>query len=96
MSGPDEELQKVWQEGRANAAEQEISLMIRLVREKQRSFQDLSRAQNMTVYVLALSFAPLTGLGAWKGHPWIPFGLGYLIMTLALVAGRPSRDGAAD
>jgi len=90
MSGPDEaseELQKIWQEGRANAAEQEISMIVRLVREKQRSFQDLVRAQNLTVYLFSLSFAPLTGLAAWKAHPWMPFGLGYLIMTATLVIG---------
>jgi len=89
MSRPDEssdELQRIWQEDRGNAAEQETSMIVQLVREKHRSFQDLVRAESSTAYVLSLSFAPLTGLAAWKAHPWLPFGLGYLIMTAALVA----------
>jgi hypothetical protein len=83
---PLDDLQRIWQEDLVQPEREDTSMIVRLVQEKQRSLQDLVRGQNLAEYILALGFAPLTALAAWiVAEPLIQ--LGYLILTVTLVAG---------
>jgi hypothetical protein len=82
---PFDDLQRIWQEDQPRPEREDTSMLVRLVQEKQRSFRDLVRGQNLAEYVLSLAFAPLTALAAWKvTEPVIR--LGYGIVTVTLVA----------
>jgi hypothetical protein len=82
-----DDLRELWQETGEQSGKEDHSMILRLVREKQTSFLDLLREQNMTAYVISLCFAPLTAMAAWKGRqsPWLLSG--YLLMTVTLAAG---------
>ena len=83
---PLDDLQRIWQEDHSQPEREDTSMIVRLVQEKQRSLLDLVRGQNLAEYILALGFAPLTALAAWKvAEPLIQ--LGYLILTATLLAG---------
>ena len=62
-------------------------MILRLAQEKQTSLLDLLREQNMTAYIISLSFAPLTAMAAWIGRHSLWMLSGYLLMTATLVAG---------
>src|ERR1043166_3591924 len=81
------DLQNLWQKTGEQSGKEDYSMILRMVQEKQRSLLDVLREQNMTEYVISLSFAPLTAMAAWKGRqsPWLLSG--YLLMTATLVAG---------
>jgi len=83
-----DDLQKLWQEtGGQSGRKEDHSMILRLAQEKQKSFLDLLRAENMTAYVISLSFAPLTAMAAWKARQSLWLLSGYLLMTATLVAG---------
>lgn len=83
---PVDDLQRIWQEDHAQPEREDTSMIVRLVQEKQRSLLDLVRGQNLAEYLLALGFAPLAALAAWKvAEPLVQ--LGYLILTATLMAG---------
>jgi hypothetical protein len=81
---PGDELQTVWRQN--PAGKEDLAMTIRLVQEKGRSFQDVVREQNRGEYLLALALGPLTALAAWKANAAI-FQIGYLILTVTVVAG---------
>lgn len=59
-------------------------MIIRLVKEKRRSFNEVVREQNRAEYLLILAFAPLTALFAWRATT-LQLQLGYLMTTLTLI-----------
>jgi hypothetical protein len=81
---PGDELQAVWRQNLAG--KEDLAMMIRLVQEKGKSFQDVVREQNRGEYLLALALGPLTALAAWKANTAI-FQIGYLLLTVTLIAG---------
>ena len=91
MSHPDDQpddLQKLWQQNDEQSGKEDHSMLLRLVKEKQTSLLDVLREQNMTAYIISLSFAPLTAISAWiirRHSVWMLSG--YLLMTATLVVG---------
>jgi hypothetical protein len=80
-------LQKLWQETSGQSQKENRSMILRLAQQRQKSLLDLLREQNMTAYVISLSFTPLTAMAAWRGRQSLWLLLGYLLMTATLVAG---------
>jgi hypothetical protein len=70
-----DDLQELWQETGEQSGKEDHSMILRLVREKQKSLLD------------PLSFAPLTAMAAWKGRQSLWLLSGYLLMTATLAAG---------
>ncbi len=62
-------------------------MLLRLVQEKKSALQDFFEGEDRVSYMIALSFAPLTAVAAWKARalPWMEFG--FLLMTLTFAAG---------
>jgi hypothetical protein len=81
------DLQKLWQDTGKRSGKEDYSMILRLAKEKQKSLLDLLREQNMTAYIISLSFAPLTAMVAWKGRHSLWLLSGYLLMTATLIAG---------
>ena len=82
-----DDLQKLWQQTGEQSGEEDHSMLLRLVKEKQTSLLDLLREQNMTAYMISLSFAPLTAISAWIARHSLWMLSGYLLMTVTLVVG---------
>jgi hypothetical protein len=80
-------LQSLWQGTSGQSQKEDHSMILRLVQQRQKSLLELLREQNMTAYVISLSFAPLTAMAAWKGRQSLWLLLGYLLLTATLVAG---------
>ncbi len=90
MSGDDshgDDLRKLWQTTGEQPQREDHSMNLRLAREKQRSLFDVLREQDMTAYIISLSFAPLTAWCAWSGRRSLWLLAGYLLMTVTLAAG---------
>lgn len=90
MNGPEphpDELQELWQGNTEHTWKEDDTVLLRLAQEKQRSLFDVLREQNMSAYLLSLSFAPLTALAAWRGRQSAWLFTGYLLMTLTLAIG---------
>ena len=90
MSNADDrpdDLQKLWQQTGEPPGEEDHSMLLRLVKEKHTSLLDLLREQNMTAYMISLSFAPLTAMAAWIARHSLWMLSGYLLMTVTLVVG---------
>jgi hypothetical protein len=83
-----DDLQKLWQKTGEQSGKENHSMLLRLVKEKQTSLLDVLREQNMTAYMISLSFAPLTAIAAWIIRRYSVWMLsGYLLMTITLVVG---------
>ncbi len=82
-----DDLQEIWRKDSPESKAEENSMMLRLVQDKGRSLQDWLRGEDMTSYIIALSFAPLTALAVWKSRPVLLMQIGYSMMTAILVAG---------
>ena len=82
-----DDLQNLWQQTGEQSGKEDHSMLLRLVKEKQTSLLDMLREQNMTAYVISLSFAPLTAMAAWIGRHSLWLLSGYLLMTATLVVG---------
>jgi len=82
-----DELQRIWQRDNNGRNEQNHAMMIELLREKQRSFQDFVHRDDYAGYMIVLIFAPLTAFAAWKAYPLFLMQLGYLIWTALFVTG---------
>jgi hypothetical protein len=80
-------LQRLWQGTSGQSQKENRSMILRLAQQRQKSLLDLLREQNMTAYVISLSFVPLTAMAAWRGRQSLWLLLGYLLMTATLVAG---------
>jgi hypothetical protein len=90
MSNADDrpdDLQKLWQQTGEQMGKEDHSMLLRLVKEKQTSLLDVLREQNMTAYIISLSFAPLTAISAWIARHSRWMRSGYLLMTVTLVVG---------
>lgn len=88
MSGADDrpdDLQKLWRDTGEQPGKENHSMILRLAQEKRKSLIDLLRAQNMTAYIISLSFAPLTAVAAWMGRHSLWLLSGYSLMTAILV-----------
>jgi len=82
-----EDLQNIWRKNNMRPTAEDYSMMLKLVQEKRRSLQDFLRGEDLTSYMIALSFAPLTALAMWKSRPVLLMQLGFSIVTVTLVAG---------
>jgi hypothetical protein len=82
-----DDLQKLWRQTGEQSGKEDPSMLLRLVKEKQTSLLDMLREQNMTAYVISLSFATLTAMAAWIGRHSLWLLSGYLLMTATLVVG---------
>ena len=80
-----DDLQKLWQQTGEQSGKEDHSMLLRLVKEKQTSLLDVLREQNMTAYIISLSFAPLAAMAAWIGRHSLWMLSGYLLMTATLV-----------
>lgn len=71
-----DELQGLWQGTTGQSQKEDHSMILRLVRERQKSLLDLLRQQNASTYLFSLSFAPLGAICAWKSRPlpWMACG----------------------
>ncbi len=82
-----DDLQRIWRKDDSKPLRKENVMLLRLVQEKKTSLRDFFQGEDRVSYVIALSFAPLTAVAAWKSRalPWMQFG--YLLMTLTLISG---------
>ncbi len=82
-----DDLQNIWRKDNREPSAGDNSMMLRLVQEKGRSLQDLLRGEDLTSYMIAFSFAPLTAFAVWKSRPMLLMQIGFSMMTAILVAG---------
>ena len=82
-----DELQAIWQRNDAGQSREEITMHVKLLREKRRSLHDFIQGGSSNPYLLVLSFAPLFALLTWKTRQIPLMRIGNLIVASVLLAG---------
>ncbi len=81
-----DELQNIWLQNDAVSKMADNSTMMKLLREKHRSFHDFVHGDDYTGYIVVGIYTPITAIAAWMAQSNLQMKIGFILLTVMFIA----------